>query len=74
MPPDTVLITLTTAQAKELSGLLWECCCDRDSDIRYVREDLPLTAIWRTVADAYLRAQGYTGDAADAQDDAEDVP
>jgi hypothetical protein len=48
----TITIKLTREQAKELASLLWECCTETDDGIKYLRDDLPLAAIWRTVVES----------------------
>jgi hypothetical protein len=53
---ENVRIELTWEQANELESLLWECCTETDEGVKTLREDLSLSDIWRTVADAIPRA------------------
>jgi hypothetical protein len=62
---DNVTITLTRSQAKELASLLWECCTETDDGVQYLRESLPLTAIWRVVSDAAFPPREIADDAQD---------
>jgi hypothetical protein len=46
------IIVLSADQADELAALLWECCTETEEGVKTLREDLPLTDIWRAVVNA----------------------
>ena len=50
------IVVLTEPQWKELASLLWECCSETEEGVKTLREDLPLSAIWRAVVDAPTEA------------------
>lgn len=60
---ELVGVMLTHAQVKELKSLLWECCTETVDGVKTLREELPLTTIWRRVveADALLTRRARRG-------------
>ena len=57
-----ITIKLTREQARELASLLWECCTETDDGMQYLRDDLPLSTIWRTVVEAITPDKDYAED------------
>ena len=55
-----VTVKLTIEQAKELEGVLWEMCCHTDDGVKTLREDLPLSEIWRAVVRSWETAARAT--------------
>ena len=49
-----VTITLTREQLRELTSVLWEMCAETDDGIKFLREDLPLSDVYRIFANAYI--------------------